>query len=95
MTLRTSGTVATPGYAILIPEETVGRAGDYLEQLRVGRAQPGAFLHARLQGADLSSDDGSGSPRKAFRHQVTSSLRRKRCGWRRFRLEPDRTRPAG
>ncbi len=52
MTMQVSD-AATPGYSIIIPEETVARAACYLEELRVGRAQPGARLRDRLQGADL------------------------------------------
>ena len=51
--MRTSDTAVTPGYSIIIPEDTVARAADYLEALRVGRTQPGALLRDRLQGADL------------------------------------------
>ncbi len=51
--MQTSDTAATPSYSIIIPEDTVCRAADYLQALRAGRAQPGALLHDRLQGADL------------------------------------------
>lgn len=53
MTTQTSDTTGAPGYSIIIPEGTLGRASDYLEVLRVGRAQAGAFLNDRLQGVDL------------------------------------------
>lgn len=51
--MPTSDTAVTPGYSIIIPEDTVARAVDYLQALRVGRAQPGARLHERLPGANL------------------------------------------
>lgn len=51
--MRTSDTAVTPSYSIIIPEDTVARAADYLQALRVGRAQAGALLHDRLQGADV------------------------------------------
>jgi hypothetical protein len=44
-----------PGYSILIPEETLARASDYLDCLRAGKAQAGARLHSRLEGADLQA----------------------------------------
>ena len=53
MTMRTSPAAAASGYSIIIPNETVARAGDYLEELRIGRIRPGAYLRGRLQGADL------------------------------------------
>ncbi|MFO0881528.1 MAG: hypothetical protein U0840_29870 [Gemmataceae bacterium] len=42
-----------PGYSILIPDETLDRASDYLQALRAGKTQAGAFLQKRLQGVDL------------------------------------------
>jgi hypothetical protein len=53
LTTQTSDTPRAPGYSIIIPEVTLARASDYLQVLRVGRAQAGAFLNARLQGVDL------------------------------------------
>lgn len=53
MTMQTSGDAAAPGYSIIIPEETVARAADYLESLRAGRAQPGARLRDRLQDSNI------------------------------------------
>jgi hypothetical protein len=50
---RTTETTVRPSYSIIVPEDTVARAGDYLQALRVGRAQAGALLHDRLQAADL------------------------------------------
>jgi hypothetical protein len=51
--MRTSDTAVTPGYSIIIPEDTVARAVDYLQALQGGRTAPGALLHDRLQGAHL------------------------------------------
>lgn len=53
MSVQTSSGAPTPGYSIIIPEETVTRAADYLERLRVGWTQPGAYLRDRLQGVDV------------------------------------------
>jgi hypothetical protein len=53
--MRTSDTTAAPAYSIIIPDDTVARAADYLQALRVGPIQPGALLHDRLQGADLGA----------------------------------------
>jgi hypothetical protein len=53
MTKRISDTAVSPGYSIIIPEDTLVRAADYLQALRVGRTHPGALLHGRLEGADL------------------------------------------
>ncbi len=55
MTMETSGDVAPPGYSIIIPEETVARAADYLESLRAGRTQPGSRLRDRLKGSDVQA----------------------------------------
>ncbi len=55
MTQQTSTTAVTPRYTLLIPEETVARAADYLQALRDGRAQAGAYLHQRLQGVGLGA----------------------------------------
>jgi hypothetical protein len=52
MVRQTSNAAAVPDYSIIIPEETVARAGHYLEALQVGRTQPGAYLRDRLQSAD-------------------------------------------
>jgi hypothetical protein len=38
----TADAAVTPGYSIIIPEDTLARAADYLEALRAGRAQAGA-----------------------------------------------------
>jgi len=48
MPVPKSASPATPRFAILIPEETVVRAQEYLEQLRAGRLQPGARLRDGL-----------------------------------------------
>jgi len=53
LTTRTSDTVVAPSYSIIIPEETLARATDYLQALRVGRARAGALLQNRLRRADL------------------------------------------
>ena len=53
MTTRTSDTTVVPHYSILIPEESLFRAIEYLRALRVGRAELGALLRDRLRGADL------------------------------------------
>lgn len=42
-------------YSIIVPEDTMARAADYLNGLREGRLQPGALLRHRLQGADLQA----------------------------------------
>lgn len=55
MTRQTATTAVTTRYSILIPEETVTRAADYLQALRDGRAQAGAYLHQRLQSVDLGA----------------------------------------
>jgi hypothetical protein len=55
MTMQTSKTAATPGYRIIIPEQTLARATDYLQGLRARRVQPGAYLLHRLQGTDLQA----------------------------------------
>jgi len=48
---------ARPGYSILIPADTLTRAGDYLVSLRSRSHEPGAELAARLQGRRLESLD--------------------------------------
>jgi hypothetical protein len=53
--MRTSDTAGTPAYSIIIPEDTMARASDYLEVLRAGRAQAGGFLQDRLCSADLQA----------------------------------------
>ncbi len=53
MTVRTSESAVTPDYSIIIPEETVARANDYMHSVRLGRIEPGAHLRDRVQGADL------------------------------------------
>jgi hypothetical protein len=50
--MRAPETAVIPRYSILIPEDTVARAADYLQALRVGRTQPGSRLHERLLRAD-------------------------------------------
>ncbi len=50
---QTSGDASAPGYSIIIPEETMIHAADYLERLRLSKAQPGGYLCDRLQGADV------------------------------------------
>jgi len=55
MTVHTSDDAPAPAYSIIIPEETVARAADYLERLRVGRTQPGARLADCLQGSDIQA----------------------------------------
>lgn len=42
-------------YSIIVPEDTMARAADYLNGLREGRLQPGALLRHHLQGADLQA----------------------------------------
>lgn len=42
---------ASPPYSILVPDETRARAAQYLDELRTGRAAPGANLRARLDRA--------------------------------------------
>ena len=51
MTVDTS----RPGYSILIPDETMARAGEYLTSLRTGEHKAGAALVARLQGRGLDA----------------------------------------
>jgi hypothetical protein len=51
--MDTSDATVAPGYAIIVPDETLARALDYLQALRTGRGQAGTFLNARLQGVDL------------------------------------------
>ena len=51
MDMQASG--GAPGYSIIISDETVARAADYLEKLRADQTQPGTYLRNRLQGADL------------------------------------------
>lgn len=53
MTTQASYTTDAPAYSIIIPEDTLARASDYLQALRVGRAQAGSLLADRLRGADL------------------------------------------
>jgi hypothetical protein len=58
LTVRSSDSAVTPGYSIIIPEETQARAADYVHSVRIGQIQPGAFLRDRLQGADLRAMTG-------------------------------------
>lgn len=51
--MDTSDTTVTPGYAIIVPDETLARALDYLHALRTGQGQAGTYLNALLQGVDL------------------------------------------
>ena len=37
------------GYSIIIPEKTMIHAADYLERLRLSKAQPGGYLRDRLE----------------------------------------------
>jgi hypothetical protein len=53
MTMHASGDAAPPGYSIIVPEETVDRASDYLKMLRTGRAKAGGRLRDCLLGADV------------------------------------------
>ena len=55
MTVQTSTAPAASAYSIIIPEETVARAADYLEQLRTSRTQPGNYLRHHLQDADAQA----------------------------------------
>ena len=48
-------TTAASGYSIIVPEVTLARANDYLQDLRVSRAQAGALLCDCLQDADLQT----------------------------------------
>ncbi len=41
-------------YSIIVPDETITRAGEYLEALRTGRTRPGALLQERLEGSELA-----------------------------------------
>lgn len=50
---RTQDITARPGYAIIVPDDTVARAADCLQALQTGRTPPGAHLRDRLGGADL------------------------------------------
>jgi hypothetical protein len=50
-----SGSATTPGYSILIPEETASRSSGYLQSLRAGKSQAGARLHNLLQSANLQA----------------------------------------
>ena len=56
--MRTSDIATRPGYSIIIPEDTVARATDYLQALRVDRTHSGALLRVRLEGADLGAMTG-------------------------------------
>ena len=40
-------------YSIIVPEETLARAADYLVKLQAGWTHPGARLHDHLHGADV------------------------------------------
>lgn len=55
MTVRTADANSKPGYSIIIPEETVARATDYLRALRTGRVRPGVLLRDRLHGAGVET----------------------------------------
>lgn len=55
MNMQATETAVTPGYAIIIPEDTAARAVDYIKALRAGQTKPGAYLHDRLQGVDLQA----------------------------------------
>lgn len=47
-----------PAYTIIIPEETLVRAIDYLHALRAGHVEPGALLRERLRGTHLEDLNG-------------------------------------
>src|SRR5262245_27697119 len=64
--MRTSDSAVKPGYSIIIPEETVASATDYMHAVRLGTIQPGAFLRDRLQGADLRTLTGQDLLGKLF-----------------------------
>jgi hypothetical protein len=53
--MQTSDPVVTPRYSIILPEETVGRAVEYLRTLRNQIAVPGRRLRDRLHGANLEA----------------------------------------
>lgn len=55
MAMRTPDTAVAPAYSILIPEDTVARAADYVQALRAGRTRPGALLRDRLTVTDVPS----------------------------------------
>jgi len=52
---RSSDLTVAPSYSIIIPEDTLARAANYLQALRLGQVQAGALLNHRLRGADLRS----------------------------------------
>src|SRR5262249_12821141 len=58
LTTQTSDANVRPSYSIIVPEDTVRHAADYLRVLRVGRVEPGALLRDRIQGADLHTMTG-------------------------------------
>lgn len=66
MTTQTSDITVAPSYSIIIPEDTLARATDYLQALRVGRAQAGALLDDRLRGSDLRAMMGQDLLGKLF-----------------------------
>ena len=51
--MRTSDSTVASGHSIIVPEDTIVRAANYLEALQGGRSQPGVLLGDRLQGLDL------------------------------------------
>ncbi|NCJ05014.1 hypothetical protein GS597_00455 [Synechococcales cyanobacterium C] len=55
MPMQTVGGAAAPRYSIIIPEKTMVRAAQYLEELQIGRREPGAYLQHCLQDADIRS----------------------------------------
>lgn len=55
MSLRTAETADSPGYAIIVPEETEARAADYVRALRGDQTEQGALLRRRIQSADLQA----------------------------------------
>ena len=53
MPTRNSVTSLSSSYSIIIPEDTLASATNYLQALRVSRTQAGVLLHNQLQGAEL------------------------------------------
>ncbi|MCZ2342882.1 MAG: hypothetical protein LC104_13995 [Bacteroidales bacterium] len=47
--------MVAPVYSILIPEETLSQAGNYLQSLRISQSSPGERLRQRLQHVDLQT----------------------------------------
>lgn len=66
MTNQTSDTTVSANYSIIIPEDTLARATEYLQALRLGRAQAGALLGERLRDAGLRAMTGRNLLGKLF-----------------------------